>query len=103
MFGNTYESLFYARNAPRNLDWSAGKVGVSRLVVKGQATAMRLMVVGQVTWNGMLSTGRGDDGGPIYPVKAKVAIKCLRDGDFLYFRSLIKDYSDSSKRPFASS
>lgn len=95
-FANDHESMFYIRNEPSTVDWSHGKVNVSRLFVRGQATAIRLMVIGYLSWNGLLPTGRGEDGVLQWPKKAKVSIKCLRDGDFLHLRNLIKDHSNSS-------
>lgn len=95
-FANDHESMFYVRNEPETLDWSPGKVNVSRLIVPGQVTAMRLMVIGSITWNGMLPTSRDDDG-PVYPVKPKVSIKCLRDGDLLHIREIVNTHSVSSK------
>ncbi|VDC01007.1 unnamed protein product [Peniophora sp. CBMAI 1063] len=93
-FANSEESMFYVRNEPRDLAWSSQRARGARLIVSGQATPVRLMVIGQISWNGMLPLSRGDNG-PIYPTKPKVAIKCLRDGDFLHVRNIIKDYSNS--------
>ncbi|VDC05038.1 unnamed protein product [Peniophora sp. CBMAI 1063] len=93
-FGNDTECMYYVRNEPSKLAWSKEKPQFSRLLVKKQATRLRLMVLGQVTWNGMLPTRHPVDGLK-YPKRPKVSVKCLRDGDLVYLKNMLKQYSDS--------
>ncbi|VDC00916.1 unnamed protein product [Peniophora sp. CBMAI 1063] len=96
-FANDQEAMYYVRNEPSNLRWSAKKVGISRLVAEGQATCVRYMCIGQVSWNGMLPV-RGEGGTSEYPTRPKISIKCLRDRDFLHCRNIIKEYSNSQNQ-----
>ncbi|KZV59068.1 hypothetical protein PENSPDRAFT_672615, partial [Peniophora sp. CONT] len=94
-FANDDECMYYIRCQPDGIVWSAGKPNVSSLVIKGQCTRVRWIIAGQLTWNGLIQQ-RNDKGDLVWPTRAKVSIKCLRDGDFLAMRNILKDYSESS-------
>ena len=85
--------MYYVRNEPSTLEWSTDSINVSRLKEPEQVTKLRYMVAGEMTWNGFLPEGSED--GPKWPTRPKISIKCLRDGDLLHLRNIIKTYSRS--------
>lgn len=89
-FENQEESLFGIKLAPFNLEWSTTNVKQSRLIVPGTVTPVRVWILGELSWNGLLEQ---DDK---WPNRAKVAIQPLRESDIVRARQIIGRYSKSS-------
>ncbi|KZV59101.1 hypothetical protein PENSPDRAFT_672589, partial [Peniophora sp. CONT] len=90
-FRNVQRGVFYISRLPDRLDWSCGRVKESRAVLPGEVTPVTSMMLGQVSWNGMIPK----DGA--FPTKPRLSIKPLREADLMRARKIIQDMSCSAR------
>ncbi|KAI0028912.1 hypothetical protein K488DRAFT_73390 [Vararia minispora EC-137] len=85
------EAVYAPRTIPSGLEWNSSSLKNSKLVLPGKSTPVSLLIVGRVTWNGMIARSMSNGS----PGVAYINIDPLVEGDLAKLRDLITRYSSN--------
>ncbi|KAI0029897.1 hypothetical protein K488DRAFT_88276 [Vararia minispora EC-137] len=85
------EAIFAIRKLPADLQWNSSSVKDSALVVAGMDSPVSVWVVGQLSFNGMIPSGRSSG----MPAIASVSLDPIVEGDVAKIRDAVVRYSSN--------